>query len=292
MGIFRRAAQLPPNAGTPIGTIRSATDGRDVLLNDPDGWEQDRQFLWMQGPAGSDGTGGPFGIPPPGAMGSDRVVSTLPAARRCTAIIVDTIAGLPWQVIRGDYEHLETPAWISDPQALRLDGRVADSGMLTAVRLSAVEFYAQWITAALWHGNGYIYAPVRDSSGAPKPPLWQLHPAEVKIDGGRYWVGEIEIPGDSIIHLRGEPPYVGGYGTGVIESAGADLGLAATLRQYASGVFTTGVPAGYLKSLSPSMTQEAADELKAKWLAQHGGALRSIAVLNATTEFVDRKSVV
>ena len=37
----KRSAALPP--GNPIGGIvRTATDGRDVLLNSPDGWEVDQ----------------------------------------------------------------------------------------------------------------------------------------------------------------------------------------------------------------------------------------------------------
>ena len=36
--------------------------------------------------------------------------------------------------------------------------------------LSAVEFWANWIVAALWFGDGYLYVPVRDEAGAPKPP--------------------------------------------------------------------------------------------------------------------------
>jgi HK97 family phage portal protein len=81
------------------------------------------------------------------------------------------------------------------------------------------------------------------------------------------------------------PPYPGGRGRGVIDTHSLDLGLAATVRSYASGVFQSGVPAGYLKSTQPNMTAERAAELKAAWLAQHGGARRSIAVLNATTDF-------
>lgn len=288
MGLFRRAAApLPP--GSPLGGagwLRTATDGRDVLENTPDGWEQDQKWLWWLGPAGGDGTGGPFGNPPPGAGSpSEQAIATLPGARRATSIIVDTIAGLPWHVIRGDYEQLPSPDWITDPQALRADGRIADTPGLGALRLSAVEFWANWVTAALWHGDGYLYVPIRDATGAPKPPLWQLHPNDVTIDRGSYWVGNVELPEQSIVHLRGEPPYIGGHGTGVIDAAGLDLSLAATMRTYASSVFSTGVPAGYLKSSSPSMSQEDADTLKARWLAQHGGAKRSIAVLNATTEF-------
>lgn len=255
-----------------------------MLWNTPDGWEVDAPWLWWLGPAGGDGTGGPYGNPLTNQSPGEMVMSTLPGARRCTAIICDTLAGLPWHVFRG-FDQLTTPDWIADPQGLRIDGRVTDAALASVIRLSAVEFWANWITAALWFGDGYVYAPVRDASGAPKPPLWQLHPHDVTIDAGAYWVGDIPLPADSIIHLRGEPPYTKGHGSGVIDSAGLDLNLAATLRTYASNVFTTGVPAGYLKSSAPSMTQADADALKARWLAQHGGARRSIAVLNATTEF-------
>jgi HK97 family phage portal protein len=262
----------------------SATDGRDVLINDPDGWEVDQPWLWWAGPAGGDGTGGPYGHP----LTNDadpRGLTSLPAVNRCTSLVVDTIAGLPWHVFRGDYEQLPTPDWVADPQALRMDGRVIGDGDIRDVRLSAVEFWAQWIVAALWHGDGFVYVPVRDSSGAPKPPLWQLHPHDVTLEAGTYWAGDVPLPAGSIIHLRGMPPYPGGRGRGVIDTHSLDLGLAATVRSYASGVFQSGVPAGYLKSTQPNMTAERAAELKAAWLAQHGGARRSIAVLNATTDF-------
>lgn len=288
-GLFKRAASVPP--GDPIrspreGTrVHTATDGRDLLVNTPDGWEIDAPGLWWLGPAGGDGTGGPFGNPPPGAAYGLSGLTALPAVNRCTSIICDTIAGLPWQVVRGDWERLPTPDWIADPQALRQDARIVSADLLTAIRLSAVEFWANWIVAALWLGDGYVYAPVRDADGAPKPPLWQLNPSDVTIEDGSYWVGDIPLPLGSIIHLRGDAPYLDGHGRGVITEQGAALGLAATVSAYASGVFSSGVPAGYLKSSAPSMTQDDADNLKARWLAQHGGAKRSIAILNATTDF-------
>jgi len=286
MGLFsKRASALPGNPiDSPRARVHTATDGRDILINSPDGWEVDQPWLWWLGPAGSDGTGGPFGNPPPGASPTN-VYSALPAVRRCTSVICDTIAGLPWQIVRGDYERLPTPDWISDPQALRIDGRVIDADTLTSVRLSAVEFWANWIGAALWLGDGYVYVPVRDAAGAPKPPLWQLHPEKVTIDQGACWVGDIPLPAGSVIHLRGGLPYYDGHGRGVITEHCAALGLASVVSSYAAGVFSSGVPAGYLKSTAPSLTQEKADELKARWMTQHGGARRSIAVLNATTEF-------
>lgn len=259
-----------------------ATDGRDILLNDPDGWEVDQPWLWFLGPANSGGTGGPFGNPPPGASDSAGLTN-LPSVTRCTSLIVDTIAGLPWKVFRGTDE-LTTPAWIEDPQALRVDGRVLDPSSLDEVRLSPVEFWANWITAALWFGDGFIYVPMRDSNGAPAPPLWQLHPHDVTIDAGRYYVSDIELPPGSVIHLRGQVPYWDGRGTGVIDRHGLDLGLAASVRSYADGVFHSGVPAGYLRSSQPNLNEEQATKLKERWMAQHGSR-RSIAVLNSTTEF-------
>lgn len=282
MRLFKREAIRSPRE--PGARILTATDGRDVLVNDPDAWEIDEPWLWWLGPANGDGTGGPYGNPIPGAQ-PWQAFASLPGVARCTSIICDTIAGLPWHVVRGDFERLPTPDWIADPQALRLDGRVADADLLASVRLSAVEFWSQWIQAALWLGDGYVYVPVRGVDGAPKPPVWQLHPDEVRIDAGAYWVGDIPLPASSIIHLRGPGPYVNGHGQGVLTNHAADLTLAQTVRAYAAGVFTTGVPAGYLKSTAPSMTPDQATELKAKWLAQHGGAKRSIAVLNATTDF-------
>jgi HK97 family phage portal protein len=285
----KRAASVP--MGDPIRSpreapgvrVHTATDGRDVLINDPDGWEIDRPYLWWLGPA--DGGNGPYGNPLVPSAHDPNGLTSLASANRCTSIICDTLSGLPWHVIRGEYEQLDTPDWIDDPQALRLDGRVLSPGDVYDARLSAVEFWCDWIVAALWFGDGFVYVPVRDAAGAPKPPLWQLHPHDVTVDAGTYWVGDVPLPSGSIIHLRGMPPYDDGRGRGVIDVHGLDLGLAATVRSYASGVFTTGVPAGYLKSAQPNLTQTDADKLKERWLGQHGGARRSIAVLNATTEF-------
>jgi HK97 family phage portal protein len=50
-------------------------------------------------------------------------------------------------------------------------------------------------------------------------------------------------------------------------------------------MYSSGVPAGYLQSSQPHLEETEAQDLKRKWLEQHGGARRSIAVLNATTAF-------
>jgi HK97 family phage portal protein len=266
------------------GSILTATDGRDVLHNSPDGWEVEQPWLWWMGPAGGSGTGGPFGNPIPGAN-TYVGYANIPAVARATGLIVDTIGTLPWHVYRADTDRLPTPTWISDPQALRLDGRVVDTAAVVDARLSRVDFWTDWIRSALWWGDGFAYVPVRDATGAPKPPLWLLHPDDVKIDEGKYWVGDVQIPATHLIHLRGQTPIVDGRGTGVLNRFASDLAMSQSLRSYMSGAFSAGVPAGYLKTSTPNITQEQADALKSRWMTQHGGSRRSIAVLNATTEF-------
>lgn len=271
VNIFRRRAR-----------VLTATDGRDILLNDPSGWEHNQRWLWLTGPAGGDGTGGPWGNPPPGVSG-DAGTAGLPGVARATSIIVDTLAGLPWHVFR-DWQQLPEPNWITDPQQL---GSQVNAPSLYQTRLSAVEFWAQWLTAALWYGDGYIYVPNRDpKTKAPKPPLWQFHPSNVAIEDGQYYIADQLMPPGSIIHLRGAAPYWSGHGTGVFGRNATDLGLAASVRDYAAGQYTSGLPYGYIKSTMPRMDQGTADTLKAKWLEHHGNSRRSIAVLNATTEFV------
>ena len=152
-----------------------------------------------------------WGNPPPGAEPS-AWYATLPAVTRCTSIIAT-----PWRGCRGTckgYDQLPTPDWLTDPQAVRLDGRVVAGDLDAEVRLSAVEFYTNWVTAALWLGDGYMYVPVRDSAGQPKPPLWQLHPLDVAIRDGRYYVGEVELAAGSICTSGANPRTGAGTVTG------------------------------------------------------------------------------
>jgi HK97 family phage portal protein len=235
------------------------------------------------------------GNPPPGAGGGPGRFSSLPAVQRCTSLICDTIAGLPWLVLRGEWDTLPTPGWVSDPQATRPDGRapvagsLASSGLLPAARMSAVEFWSTWIRSALWWGDGYAYAPVRDSAGQPAPPLWLLHPSKVSItDAGGYQVdGDEEgpLPPGTVLHLRGGPVHSDWHGTGVLLEHAADLGLALATRSYAAGQYGSGIPSGYIESSQPNLTADKAAQLRDAWMAQHGGT-RRIAVLNATTKFV------
>lgn len=309
-----RAASLVPRAGLLAArgissSILQATDGRDVIAdNTPDGWEVERPWLWWTDPP--NGAGRVWGNPIPGAGEGATTFGGIPAVARCTSIIVDTIASLPWKVYTGRDEQ-PTPSWIADPQLLRMDNRAALDPTSTdwagETRWSAMDFWCQWILSALWFGDGFVYCPARQVDGQPSPLMFVLHPGYITLANGRYWFGNpgTEVERDAaglpelgrpfrrgeIIHLRGVEPmrYAAAdsrsaRGSGVLARFGAELGYGVDLRNYAGGVFASGVPAGYLKSTQPHLSPEDAADLKARWVAAHGGK-RGIAVLNATTDF-------
>jgi HK97 family phage portal protein len=265
------------------GRLLYATDGRDILQNTPDGWEVEQPWLWWDGPAGGDGTGGPFGNPPPGAdvpgMGGR---GALPAMARCRSLICDALAGVPWEVHR-DRDKLTTPDWILDPQGLREDLRVGPT--VEDVRLSAVEFWSAFLVSAVELGEGIVYCPNLNADGSPAPPLFQLNPRDVRVEHGSYWVQQERIPPENILVVRNRVWPGKKRGVGVWTQFAADIGFGTAVRGYASNMLGRGIPAGYLKVNAPDLEQDEADRLKERWMAAHGGTTRRIAVLNATTEF-------
>jgi HK97 family phage portal protein len=282
-------ARTQPVKGAGVGNIHTATDGRDLLFNEPDGWEVERPWLWWDGPAGGDGTGGPFGNPPPGAFNGPKSWSALPVFMQCTSLIADQIAAMPWQVYR-DGTKLSVPSWIEDPQAARLDGRVPSIDV-PLVRMNQAEFWSQVITSLLWHGEAFVYTP-RNEAGQIIAPLWLLHPDDVEVAEGRYYVNGLDDGADreyleeaELIVIRGHVRPGDQRGFGVLDAFREPLRLAAQVRGYALNVFTSGVPAGYLKVNQPDLTPERARNLQKAWMASHGGVMKKIAVLNAVTEF-------
>lgn len=287
--------------GAQVGNLHHATDGRDILINTPDGWEVDQQYLWWDGPAGGDGTGGPFGNPPPDAeLGPSSWGWASPVVLRCLQLTADKIASMPWQTFRGR-EQQTAPSWILDPQNLAADGR-RQQVTTKLVRYSAVDFWSQHIRSMILLGEGITYTPrMRDENDEPTgpivAPLYNLNPQHLELTpDGRWWV---EAPGN----VDGDYP---GYeeidsrellvtryivrpgkrrGLGVLQAAAADLGFAAHVRGFADNLLRRGVPNGWLKSSKPDLNQSQADELKRAWMNAHGGLKKSIAVLNATTEF-------
>jgi len=284
---------------------------RDLLTNDPAGFPSGGF-----GPASGFYPGGPFDttsetpafwwvgadsgdvIGPHGPFGAPSMVASV---ERATGLIVGNVCGLPWRVYRGAWrgdqsgETLPPPLWATDPM---LVGAVPGTGAPVRGlldRRTGFGVWAEWMRHALWFGRGYVaYQP--SSNGEPRAgTVRNLSPAAVEHDDDGWWLGSDEdgmrvpitdtgdIVGTGYRLLPLTEPL--GDGSGVLGRHAATLRLAVEVRGYASGTFRSGVPAGYLKVTAPGLNQEQADKLKTAWLSAHGGNRRSIAVLNATTEF-------
>lgn len=279
----------------------------DLLMNDPDGWVIDEpQLKWVgsdqlatltgQAPGGGNGTA--LDIAEPG--------NSFPAITRATTLICDSLASVKWEVKRGR-ETLPPPRWISDPALSRPDGRISDWHPTGRNPLGPVSFWAQVILSALWYGDAFIFVGTRSPDGTPVPPLLLLHPLLVDVVGPErtdekrptpgYW---LRVPREDaedewhklepyeVIHIPGMGPYWGGRGRGAITGHAKSWGEAVAQRNYSTGIFSAGIPAGYLKVSAPNLTEEQATKLRESWMEKHGTmpGQRDIAVLNAVTDFV------
>lgn len=275
-----------------MGWVRSTpnTPASSLLINDPDGWvsDQDGPAWWISGDSWPSWTGS-------GSGGSN-----LPAVVRCHNLIVDSIASMPLRQIRNGEAVQPTPRWLTDPMLLRPDDRF---GVNLAGRpgvLSGPEFYAALISSVVMRGNGFFLYQV-DQSTMPMPALLPLAAEHVgttvDASGSKVYTiggqplnaaGRLDLNGTewSLFHTRGPAPYdEDGFGLGVLDRHAQTIADGRTFRSFAETSVQSGVPAGYLKVTTPSLTQSQADELKSKWMAAHGSSRRSIAVLNAVTDF-------
>lgn len=236
--------------------------------------------------------------------------ANLSTVMHASRLIVEPLAALPW-VVRQGTKIVPAPRWITDPLLMRSDNRLGLPGLMSpaATARSYMDLRSEWLLDALWNGAGFLLF-AEDAGGGPRagtmrviasqmvtadpasagqPPRWRIigggaYPDVLLDVDGRVRVGEMTW---RMIMLRGEPPYDPwtGRGTGVLQRASADLELMGRIQRYSSGVYRAGVPAGYLKSQQQVLTKDHADALKAAWMSAHGGDTRSIAVLNATTDF-------
>ena len=275
-----------------VRSILRGTESKDVLLNSPDGWVTAAPWMIYTDPTyGTSpkiGDGGTFTST--GLKGAkapwEQAALSIPGVARATGLIVDPLVSVPWGLYRETDdlpEELTLPSWLSDPMNSARDARLGPG--FDVARYTHPEFWAEWVMSALLIGDGLVYAPRLDERGQPLAPLFLLNPDKVELKGGHYWVDDFKINASHIIHLRGPGPYEDGRGVGVLRRHSAALGMTASVRRFAMSTFRSGVPSGYLKTSAPNMTQDAADKLKASWMAAHGGDTRSIAVLNATTDF-------
>jgi HK97 family phage portal protein len=278
MGVLSRMASWVRT--TPNGPA----DG-GILANTPDGWvaNQGGPVWWV----GSDSAWP--------ALGGG---TAIPAAVRCHNLICDSISSMPIRMLR-DGEAVPKPAWLADPMGARgVDGSVRYAGRPTI--MTGPEFFGAILSGIVNYGNGYALYQ-RDDDGMPIQPFLPLDPTKVghtvlPNNGKRYTIdgetvaadGSIELGGSTwyLLHARGPAPYdEHGFGLGVLQRFAQTFADGRTFRSFAESSMQSGVPAGYLKVSTPALTADQASELKASWMRAHGGSRRSIAVLNAVTDF-------
>lgn len=279
------------------GTMRrpSRSSG-NMLVND---WDlSDRGPVWWVGASTGDGPYGPNG---PWTAGM-----AVPASDRAQHLIVGPITSVwPWRLYRGawlasDADPIPSPVWVTDPTLVEeTQGIPAQQQYYLphAWKKPGTRFWAEVLRDALLFGRGWFTYQENVDRSPVSGTFLNISPTRVDVeDDGTVTLdlgddrdpvrtnraGYFDLDGATwrLRHVI-EPV---GDGTGVMGRHSALLGLVTTVTRYTSSTFTSGVPAGYLKVATPNFDQTQADALKARWLENHSGR-RSIAVLNATTEF-------
>ena len=116
--------------------------------------------------------------------------------------------------------------------------------------------------------------------------VWEIGegPDTVQTDRDGY----LNMPGGMrLVVLRDPHASVDAEGRsiGMFERNARTFGLSETIERYASGIYHSGVPSGFLKVSTPGLDSEKARTIRQAWMNAHGGDRRSVAVLNATTDF-------
>lgn len=299
-----------PRILTRAAYARNPNANGGFLVNDPDGFPSDfPPALWW---IGYDSGGGAYPIGPNGPNGTAPAV---PAVTRATSLLVGPLTAAPYRVLSDappTGAAIPAPRWLADPMLVRPDARFGPQAWPAVWRLPRAAFWSEWIRSAAWSGLGAFICQLDEAGGPLAGTMRVINPGLVSTvrdaDDVLCWAigtpesGEpsatVEFDRDGfallgphvyrIVVLRNplSPVDSEGMSAGVFAMAPDAFALGGTLARYQAGQFRAGVPNGYLKTSVPGMTQTAANTLKAQWLANHGGDTRSIAVLNATTEFV------
>lgn len=239
----------------------------------------------------------------------------LPVVTRALSLITGPLTAAPFKVQELGFggKPLGRPRWITDPCLTRPDSRFPAEIFAQVQKLTRGNFWATWIREACLWGTG-AFLCIEDETGAPvagslKIVSSSLLTTERAADGSLRWVigSDGASSADRVVFDRDGRVALGpvvyklvvlrtpnattdadGFTPGVFEQHPDAFRLSRQITTYESGVFRSGIPAGYLKvdNNMDAMTQEQADDLRSRWMASHGGDRRSIAVLNSFTTFV------
>lgn len=209
---------------------------------------------------------------------------SIPGAWRAAIILSDMLGGVPWD----GYREIAGTTEVLSPKPLMLEQpNPPDTAMTT---------FSSWALDLIWNGNAIGLVAARNSQGWPIAfyaiPANMVGARRTGPNSGmaalpigpiEYNIAGMTFGPEDILHIKGpcEPGAL--RGMGVLEAHLKTLSLASAQIDQAGSIAQHGVPSGLLKSTNPDLDQETADEMKRKWLAAQ--QTRTIAVLNATTEF-------
>lgn len=209
---------------------------------------------------------------------------SIPGGWRASLLISGLLSGMPWNAFRAPSGDDPSPRLVVPTPPLLQQPAPPDT-RFTTMRSMALDY--------LWEGNAIGVYAARGRDGWPTAivPVPAAFVGVRRVDERDYGlpVGEIEYSIGSlrfspseVLHVKGPCEPGGLRGLGILEAHMKTLRGADSLSAEAHSV--KGVPTGYIKSTNPDLKQPQADALKAKWLETQ--AVRTVAVLNATTEFI------
>lgn len=272
--------------GSEQRSLWARTDG-DLLRNDP------TQLVWL----------GPDNLA--GLLARNAPAEALPVTTRATSLITGPLTASPYQLVDdASGEVLPTPRWLGDPMLLRPDARLVDglAAFPHARRLTRSGFFKEVIRSCVWHGQGAFVYQVGSDGSPVAGTLRQVNPSALSISDRSHWIlgtgaDRVEFDREGWLDLGGvsyriavmrnplSPIHEDGLARGVFGLSPSAFEVAATVDSYITGTFTSGVPAGLLKVSDPAFNQEKSNDLKARWMAAHGGDRRSVAVLSNLVDF-------
>ena len=220
------------------------------------------------------------------------------AVTRATAIIVNPLCRMPWQIRKPDGTVIGPdddgyPAWLVDPALNGGSSGGANRGEFHMLdRPTRFDLFSRWIQSALWLGMGLLlFTPGED--GALAGSVQVLDPMLLFRDSDDVWqladaygssapvlangiVSGGPDDGRRILVIRHSLPH------GVLGWHRAQIQLAQRMGTYATETFDSGIPSGVLSADIP-LTQKQSDAARAEW--QNKQHTRQIAVLGNGTKY-------
>lgn len=194
----------------------------------------------------------------------------------CVRLLADTIATLPWAVVREDANGFPvkvrpTPAVIASPMP----------------GLTPWEWKWMQVWSLAIRGNAFNFVCGRDKWGKPSA-LLPVNPDMVQVDVPPgltsqglpiadwvepvYRIGGEEVDRDDIVHFKRYPTTGTAMSLSPIAMAAATIGFALTAEEYGFKYFKdSAMPSGVLTSEATNLPDNVIEHAQKEWVRTHGG---------------------